>query len=105
MVVRTIPNLQVDKIMIRKKRNKSSQKVADGYNRKGAQDENEQAPPHTNVGLRDSAFTGQSGREIKVKWKIVKQKLQSPKSVLARENLIMKKRKKSVDELIAYPRH
>ena len=41
-----------------------------------------------------------------MKWKIVKQKLQSPKSVLARENAMKPhKRKKSVDELMRYPRH
>ena len=64
-----------------------------------------------NAELQKIAETDMSGspkdnKDMKVKWKIVKQTLQSPKSVLSRDNPVKtNKRKKSADELIKYQRH
>ena len=55
MIVRTIPNLQVDKIMIRKKRNKSTQKVGEGQARKLTVDEQTHAANTIAAELRESA--------------------------------------------------
>ena len=84
MTVRTIPNLQVDKIMIRKKRNKSSKLAQEGL----------------------ECAKESSRREYKVKWKIVKQTLQSPKTVLSQnKHLSMNRKKKSTEELSQFLRH
>jgi len=60
MAVQTIPNLQVDKIMIRKKRNKSTKMIA--------------GEPQLRPYLRESALSKDktSEKEQKVEWKIVK---------------------------------
>ena len=111
MTVRTITNLQVDKIMIRKKKHRNShknQQQSETRVSKNKMDSQLQTVSKMNAELQKIAETDMSGspkdnKDMKVKWKIVKQKLQSPKSVLSRENPVkINKRKKSADELIKY---
>ena len=70
--MRTIPNLQVDKIMIRKKKNKSSQKVGESHVRKIVFDEHKlQTTKDVNTELNDNTLANKEHKEQKVKWKIV----------------------------------